>query len=68
MNQMNTDLIAKLKLITQTAWARGGLNSGDYSYIMTVLYYRDAGKAVQAMKLVPALADDLDCIGATQAA
>jgi hypothetical protein len=65
---MNTDLIAKLKLITQTAMARGGLNSGDYSYIMTALYYRDAGKAVEAMKLVPALADDLECIGATPAA
>jgi len=68
MNQMNADMVAKLKLITQTARARGELNSGDYSYIMTVLYYRDAGKAVEAMKLVPALADDLDCIGATQAA
>jgi len=62
---MNADMVAKLKLITQTARARGELNSGDYSYIMTVLYYRDAGKAVEAMKLVPALADDLDCIGAT---
>lgn len=48
---MNADIIATLKLITRTAWSRGAVNSGDYAYIMTALYYRDAPKAIEAMKL-----------------
>ena len=66
---MNAD-IATLKLITRTAWSRGTVNSGDYAYIMTALYYRDVPKAIEAMKLVSGLQSDLEgfVLGATAAA
>ena len=54
------DTIATLKLITRTAWSRGTVNSGDYAYIMTALYYRDVPKAIEAMKLVSGLLSDLE--------
>ena len=64
------DTIATLKLITRTAWSRGTVNSGDYAYIMTALYYRDVPKAIEAMKLVSGLQSDLEgfVLGATAAA
>ena len=64
------DTIATLKLITRTAWSRGTVNSGDYAYIMTSLYYRDVPKAIEAMKLVSGLQSDLEgfVLGATAAA
>ena len=57
---MNADIIATLKLITRTAWSRGAVNSGDYAYIMTALYYGNVPKAIEAMKLVSGLQSDLE--------
>ena len=57
---MNANQLARLQLITRTAWSRGAVNSGDYAYIMTALYYRDVPKAIEAMKLVSGLQSDLE--------